>query len=138
MATDANEKAQKERQAKKFRNTLERLGWIAGGLVLIWFFNLPLVFWYQRKTWAFLATGVSVIGFFAVYGYLQIYLPTTGFKVDYQQWQTQIPRSIQLATFLGVVCSISVNLLLWSTFGLFSPLVAFVLFMASTSFVAMF
>jgi hypothetical protein len=119
------------------RITAERIAWTAVAVVLFNYLEIYSRLEVRIASKSFGLFIASIAGFLGVYLYLQVYLPFKGFKVNYKKWEQEIPRSIQTATFCGVVASVCFNTLLWPVYSFLTPLIGFIFFMGFTSFLAL-
>lgn len=119
--------------------TVESLAWIVASLLLCYFISVPQAIAARTATASFALTIAGMLGFLAVFLYLQYYLVYfKQTKIDYTRWETQAPRSIQIATASGLVASIALVVLLWPAYSIGAPVVAFVIFMGIISLISLF
>ena len=134
MTTETIQKAKPERS--KLQTHLERSAWILAAVGLAYWKQIHTQLW-AHVGYSFGFFLLSLAGFAGVYIYLQFYLPSKGITVDYQKWEQQVPRAIQVATAFGVLGSVSSVFVLWPLYSFLSPIVGFVFFMGGLSLVAL-
>lgn len=73
---------------------------------------------------AFYAACAASAGFVLCFVYITVYLPRVkGIVVDLDKWETEIPKTIQLATACIVSSSICWNVALWHQLSFMAPVV---------------
>ncbi|KAJ3298537.1 hypothetical protein HK104_010592 [Borealophlyctis nickersoniae] len=123
----------------RVRRYAESGAWIVTAVVAARFADLPTALQDYGYGVPFYLLFVSLLGFIMIFLYLTLYIPyTTGSSVDLTQWQTQAPRTIQLATICGVVAGIAANWMLWPAYRWLTPVLTFVEFMGVISFIGLF
>ncbi|KAL2916733.1 hypothetical protein HK105_203851 [Polyrhizophydium stewartii] len=141
MTTDSELKVRHapvhQRQPKRIsslRRGVESALWIGGGAALAYYLRMDQVLAERSSSNWFAVALLAIAGFGSVFLYLELYLPRKqGRRINYQEWEREVPRTIQLATVLGILATISCNAVLWPVFGAFSPLLLVVWFMATAS-----
>ncbi|OAJ36532.1 hypothetical protein BDEG_20695 [Batrachochytrium dendrobatidis JEL423] len=104
---------------------------VTDGMIHTHFVNEPSIWFYLSL--------ISALAFFSVFLYLELYLPRKqGRRVNYKQWESDAPRSIQFATLFGVSTTICTNALVWGSYGAMSPLLLFIWFMGLTTIISLF
>ncbi|KAL7753833.1 hypothetical protein RI367_000765 [Sorochytrium milnesiophthora] len=115
---------------------------VAKGESLVWvFFGIGIVIYTdllgalrgpQLNRTAFALALASFTLMLGTFLYLELYLPRVKKMppVDYKQWHVFAPRAIPFATASGVAGGISLTVALWPIYGIFTPGMLLVLFMA--------
>ncbi|KAI9017325.1 hypothetical protein BC832DRAFT_19415 [Gaertneriomyces semiglobifer] len=117
----------------------ESLGWIAATLLLAYFIDLRSALQNYGYGIPFYLLFLSMSGWILVFFYLQFYVPIrTGTRPDLKHWETQARQPVQIATAFAVVSGVSSIWMLWPAYGWFTPLVVFLFFMGTVSFIGLF
>ncbi|KAH6600700.1 hypothetical protein BASA50_002084 [Batrachochytrium salamandrivorans] len=88
--------------SSKLQRNLETAFWILLGSALAYYLRPDQVVMANTHSVWFYLSLLSLCAFFSVFTYLELYLPRKqGVRVNYKRWETEAPRSIQLATVFG-------------------------------------
>ena len=135
MASDSQLKTRRETTTQKLKTRFVSLLWILAFVFISHYVDLVDIltngsgFWYNL-------TIFSLCGFLGCFIYINYYLPMVcNFKVNYDQWETQIPGTIKIATSTGILFLISSTTTLWSDLGIISLLLVF---LAIQAFISLF
>ncbi len=77
------------------------------------------------------------MGVLGVFAYIQAYLPWKGKSVDLKRWKTTAPKSISLATGLGVGGGLCWIVGMWPLWNIFTIPIGFFLLMGILSLVGL-
>jgi hypothetical protein len=129
MASDATEKSQQPGNMQPKKKTIATYFyaacWILSFYFLYDYLQLQRVFLSLEIGFTYVVSVLASCGFALCFLYLSVYLPFKGVKVDYSKWETDAPKTIQLASVFMVVSFISWCLTLWSHFHMATPLILF-------------
>ncbi|EGF84071.1 hypothetical protein BATDEDRAFT_21763 [Batrachochytrium dendrobatidis JAM81] len=123
----------------KLQHNLESAAWLLASGGLAYYLRPDQVMLSNTHSIWFYLSLISALAFFSVFLYLELYLPRKqGRRVNYKQWESDAPRSIQFATLFGVSTTICTNALVWGSYGAMSPLLLFIWFMGLTTIISLF
>jgi hypothetical protein len=129
MASDAMEKSQQPAHLQPNKKTVATYFyaacWILSFYFLYGYLQLERVFLSLEIGIAYITSVLASFGFASCFLYLSVYLPLRGVKVDYSKWETDAPKTIQLASVCMVVSFVSWCVTLWSHFHMATPLILF-------------
>ena len=144
MQKNHRKKSPSKSPAKKEKTNIKKgINWRAkleSGLCVLlagfigWYTKFPEAFYHNAQgIWLYSAVA-SAFTFVSIFCYIAIYLPVFEKKtVDFDHWETEIPKSIQTATISGIINFISLTGLVWSSYSFYSPFIVFILLLGSIS-----
>ena len=126
MASDTALKTRQESYKKKLKLKATSFLWIISFLLLANYLDLLEIVLSKSGFWHSMAI-LSMVGFLSCFAYITYYLPKfCNIQVNFDQWDSQIPGTIKIATSTGILFLVSSLATLWSELGIVSLLVLFV------------